>query len=213
MSIAVKSCSVDGCDSRGKTLKNGSTCFVHGLCMRHYEKYRVYGDPLHGTIHAFGENRATSTLYKTYQGIKKRCFDASDHNYKKYGARGISLYGEWVDTYKGFTKFAEYIEQELGPKPTPRHSLDRIDNDKDYEPGNLRWATSNVQCINRRVPINNTSGHKGVYFSSVEQRWCAVISIEGRKTKLGRFKSKQDAVDARERAEHKYYAPLLDTGQ
>lgn len=209
MSITAKSCSVDGCQSHGKELKNGSTCFVHGLCMRHYEKNRLYGDPLHGSSHAFGEDRANSALYKTYQGIKKRCFDASDHNYKKYGARGISLCEEWRDTFDGFTKFAEYITQELGPKPTSSHSLDRIDNDKDYGPGNLRWATANVQCINRRIPVNNTSGHKGVYYSAPEKRWVAVISISGTKKKLGRYLYKDDAINARKEAEKLHYLPLL----
>ena len=59
------------------------------------------------------------------------------------------MHPEWVDSYEAFR---DYIERALGPCP-PGHSLDRIDNDGGYAPGNLRWATPLAQTHNRRVSV------------------------------------------------------------
>jgi len=67
--------------------------------------------------------------------------------FPRYGGRGIRLHPEWVEA----APFLAYIAAVLGPRPSPRHSLDRIDNDGHYEPGNLRWATFEEQNRNRRA--------------------------------------------------------------
>lgn len=74
-----------------------------------------------------------------------RCYDATTKSYPYYGARGIEVCEAWHDP----ATFISYIEIELGPRPE-RHSLDRIDNNGNYEPGNLRWATNSQQMLNRR---------------------------------------------------------------
>lgn len=56
----------------------------------------------------------------------------------------------WAAWRNDFPAYHNYIMDALGPKPTPAHSLDRIDNDRGYEPGNLRWATKSEQNLNRR---------------------------------------------------------------
>jgi len=76
-----------------------------------------------------------------------RCYNPKSINYKYYGERGILVCEEWKDD---FVSFYDYIQENLGQKPDPSYSLDRIDNDGNYEPGNIRWASKKQQCKNRR---------------------------------------------------------------
>ena len=85
-------------------------------------------------------------LYYTWKGMKQRCYDSSHKHYQGYGGRGITVHPAWVDSLKAFIA---YIEKELGPRPEG-HTLDRINNDGNYEPGNLRWASAQQQADNRR---------------------------------------------------------------
>lgn len=73
--------------------------------------------------------------------VKQRCFDTKFRDFHRYGGRGITLHPDWVHDFDAF--FAH-----VGPRPSPKHSLDRIDNDRGYVPGNLRWATQTVQNRN-----------------------------------------------------------------
>ena len=79
--------------------------------------------------------------YQAYMRAKGRCTNPSYSNYADYGGRGIEF---------KFESFGEFI-QHLGPRPDGL-SLDRIDNDGDYEAGNVRWATFEQQCASRRPP-------------------------------------------------------------
>lgn len=80
--------------------------------------------------------------YYVWKAAKSRCFNKNDKMYKNYGARGISMFDEWK---KDFKKFYEAI----GPRPSNQYSLDRIDNDKGYEPGNVKWSTDMEQASNK----------------------------------------------------------------
>jgi len=86
--------------------------------------------------------------YSSYESARKRCSSDHGRDYARYKGRGIEF---------RFTCFEEFIDH-IGPKPSPAHSLDRIDNDGHYEPGNVRWATSRTQLLNqgrsRRVTID-----------------------------------------------------------
>ncbi len=73
-----------------------------------------------------------------------RCTSKTHANYGNYGGRGISICSRWSLSYEAF-----YCD--MGPRPSPKHSIDRIDNDGNYEPGNCRWATSGIQSRNRRT--------------------------------------------------------------
>lgn len=76
---------------------------------------------------------------------RSRCFTPTNQDYADYGARGIRVHKTWLGP-KGFLRFLLHI----GPKPTARHTLDRINNAHGYEPGNVRWALWDLQANNRR---------------------------------------------------------------
>jgi hypothetical protein len=88
-------------------------------------------------------------LYQTWWAVVRRCEDPDCVEYEYYGGRGISLYGPWHDV----TVFIQWIEANLGPRPEGM-TLDRIDNDGNYEPGNVRWADRLTQRHNGRQPIS-----------------------------------------------------------
>lgn len=75
----------------------------------------------------------------------QRCLNPSCREYKYYGGRGIKVCARWLEK-NGYAN----LLADVGPQPFKRASLNRIDNDGDYEPGNVAWATAQVQCNNRR---------------------------------------------------------------
>lgn len=89
--------------------------------------------------------------YLVWANMVRRCTDQRDKSFCRYGAIGVRVCDEWR---KDFAAFFSHI----GPRPTPQHSIDRIDNERGYEPGNVRWATATEQNRNKRsihkIPYN-----------------------------------------------------------
>lgn len=83
-----------------------------------------------------------SSELRSFRAAKERCENPHHVAYARYGGRGIQF---------RFYSFAQFIT-ELGPKPTPRHTIERLNNDGHYEPGNVCWATYAEQNRNKRVP-------------------------------------------------------------
>ena len=110
-------------------------------------------------------NKIGSKAYESWIKIKSRCFNIKDKNYHKYGARGISMFPEYVNDFCAF-----YAEVGDPPDSDQRWTIDRIDNSKGYFPSNMRWATDFEQARNRRKPCNNTSGITGVSWTTDKRR-------------------------------------------
>jgi len=85
--------------------------------------------------------------YRNWNSMIQRCYNPKHPQYHDYGGRGIGTYYEWRNS---FEKYITNVIAEIGPKPSPEYSLDRINNNGNYEPGNIRWATREEQLENRR---------------------------------------------------------------
>lgn len=85
---------------------------------------------------------ARTYLYTTWASMIQRCENPNSDGFAGYGARGISVCERW----KTFENFAA----DMGERPSPSHSIDRLDNDKGYSPDNCRWATKQEQVLNTR---------------------------------------------------------------
>ncbi len=95
--------------------------------------------------------RFTGALYRRWMKIKERCFDPKHNRFRHYGGRGIRMWSGWAES---FECFEQDILTTIGDWPGPGLTLDRIDNDGGYVPGNLRWATRSEQNRNQRRSRN-----------------------------------------------------------
>lgn len=125
-----------------------------GYCEQHYRRLIKYGDP-NATPIRLGFSKIYPEEHRCFKHMKSRCYNANNKRYAEYGGRGIKVCSRWMEPRTGFYNFLN----DLGPKPSyektesgkrPRLSLDRIDVDGDYEPGNCRWTSWSVQRKNQR---------------------------------------------------------------
>lgn len=169
-------------------------------CLKHFEvqtksvtsgrstKCRSCSSKIANTRHDLSEHK----LYSIWAGQKDRCTNPENKKFKDYGARGIKFH----ITFEDISVWLAYVEAlENAYKDT--YSIDRIDNDKGYEPGNLRWASRAVQSRNTRVlRTNNTSGYRGVTFNKRAGKWTARIRVNYNRKNLGYFDTALEAGQA-----------------
>lgn len=104
-------------------------------------------------------------MYSRWYNMLSRCENPADKEYHNYGGRGIRVCERWHDLDAYIADIAE-----LGPRPSPAHTIDRIRNDGDYEQGNVRWATGTVQRYNSR-------SHFGRRLAPVAERFGALVVV------------------------------------
>ncbi len=119
--------------------------------------------------------------YQSWRNMIQRCTNPNNARFSQYGGRGILVCEPWKD-------FLTFLA-DMGPRPSDTHSLDRIDNDKGYEPSNCRWATMIEQQHNRR-PWGK-SGFKGV--NKARRKWAAYIQTGKKMRYLGLFNTAEEA--------------------
>ena len=93
--------------------------------------------------HGNARHGAASKEYRAWQHMKARCYNTTNKDYYKWGGRGIKVCDAWLNSFETFLSG-------VGPAPSIRHSLDRINTDGDYTPENCKWSTPKEQSINRR---------------------------------------------------------------
>ena len=117
--------------------------------------------------------------------MKTRCLNPNRENYQRYGGRGITVCKRWMDDFTAFFK-------DVGPRPSPSHTLDRENNDGNYEPGNVRWVTIRIQNSNTRRTID-ADGMCAAHFAERVGKSAPTIR---RRSKLGIEQSKLGSHEA-----------------
>lgn len=128
-------------------------------------------------------------LYQVYNGMKKRCYSPTHSHYYNYGGRGITVCDRWLSSFQNFYDDVHF-EYRSGLQ------LDRIDNNCDYTPANVRWVTVQQNSFNKRGKSNTSSKYKGVCWDKSKNKWAANIQKDGKRFYLGRFSTELAAAGA-----------------
>jgi hypothetical protein len=109
--------------------------------------------------------------YNAWVAMKKRCYSPGNASYENYGARGISVCGKWRTSFRDFLAA-------VGRRPSPLHSIGRLNNDGNYEPGNVAWQTATEQQLNRRgahlIEFRGVSKNLSVWASEFGLSHCTI---------------------------------------
>lgn len=136
-----------------KTIELG--CHVKSCgCLK--EERAKLGNPKHGLCY--------TPEYRIWANMISRCYCPTASHFSHYGARGITVCERWLNSFKAFY-------EDMGPRPTPQHTLERLDNDGPYSPENCVWATKRAQAQNRRSNIYLTFDGKTMCVSE----WARVL--------------------------------------
>lgn len=151
-------------------------------------------------------NKERVRLYNVWKGMIKRCFDKTYKEFYLYGGRGITISKEWLcengfDNFYNWAMNNGYKIEKQGKRN--KFTLDRINNDGNYEPSNCRWADNIMQSRNKRVSSQSRTGVSGV--SHYENRYRVTINVDYIQKHIGCFKNFDDAVKARKQAEKLYW--------
>jgi len=125
--------------------------------------------------------------FRIFHQEKNRCNNPRNRAYKDYGGRGIRFL---------FTSLEQFVA-ELGERPTPKHTVDRINNNGHYEPGNVRYATWEQQANNQRHKrLDKRRGYsstfQGVFWHTAKGKWVVRMSVNGRLKQFGSFPATRD---------------------
>jgi hypothetical protein len=125
-----------------------------------------------------------------WKNMLARTTNTKRHDYERYGGRGITVCDRWVDSFKNFL-------EDMGERPVGM-TLDRVDNDGNYEPDNCRWADIITQNVNQRTRKDNKSGYRGVSWDKSTSKWVPQIRCGDKKLYLGLFTDPIEAAYVRD---------------
>lgn len=135
----------------------------------HHDRERIVMAIPHGIDHWNARHGLCGTsLYARWNQMVMRCHNPNTKCYPRYGGRGITVCERWRD-------FSNFFA-DMGHPPTPKHSLERIDNGGRYEPSNCRWATLSEQCRNRRSNVILT--HNGESMTATD--WAIRLGLDSK---------------------------------
>ena len=129
--------------------------------------------------HGLGYTR----LYNIWSMMKDRTLNLKHRVYHNYGGRGITICDEWKNDFMSFYNWA------MSNGYSDELSIDRIDNNGNYEPSNCRWVTYTIQNRNQRIRKDNKTGYKGVCYNKDNNNFRVVITVDKERINLGRFKT------------------------
>lgn len=132
--------------------------------------------------------------FRAWKNMRKRC---TEDRFKPWYA-GVTICDRWLNSYDAFIA-------DVGRRPTPLHSLDRIDHKGNYEPNNVRWATKAVQSRNTKLHCTSKTGIRGVSWSVEKQKWRAAIYVNNKQKHVGYFVNINEAKEARIKAEELFW--------
>ena len=133
-------------------------------------------------------------LASIYQGMKQRCYNTKCSRYKYYGSRGIGICDEWLNSPQAFYDWA------MANGYQENLTIDRINNDGNYEPQNCRWVSMKEQATNKRPRKSNT-GAVGVTYDEMNHRYRVFLSHNHY---VGSCKSLEEAIALRKQAEEEF---------
>lgn len=149
------------------------------------------------TKHGHKRPGKVSVEYKTWLGMKRRCYDAKYKDYPNWGGRGIKVCDRWNGSFEAFLL-------DMGPRPPGQYSIDRLDPDKDYSPDNCRWATIEQQGGEHRrglisvavdghefSSIADACRHFGVNLTTAHERIKAGVPVAIAVSTTGRLKPRR----------------------
>lgn len=117
--------------------------------------------------HGHTRGRGTTAEFRSWCAMKQRCHDANSTKFHLYGARGIVVCDRWRESFEDFLA-------DVGARPSATHTLGRVDNNGNYEPGNVRWETLEEQANNRRN--NRVIEHVGERLTLAQ--WAARLGMD-----------------------------------
>lgn len=178
-------CTIDDCEKPVRSLN---------LCVTHYARKQRWGEPILKEEPSPEHGMRKTSEYYTWASMKTRCQNPKYKSYDYYGGRGIKVCERWQ-------KFPNFLE-DMGRKPAPEYTLDRIDSNGDYEPNNCHWVKIHHQAVNKRtsskhvsvIEIKNKSG----------SLWKATLSVKRVRVLDGTYDTFDEALRMRKEAEQKW---------